>query len=430
MFSRRSLRYKINLTITLTLVSVTLVFGAALAVYEMQRRTVAIQQIEQSLNDLTTQYNEELGNEIFSSHILAIQASMKDIMLQRKSILNITAYNKFGEMLVSSSESEQDNLQDQVIAALHATPTSALQEWEGQFILTFTSPIVAYGENVGFWRILYSLVTMETQTLHLIIIFVTLIISLAVLIGLLLNIILVRFVLRPVSMLRNAMQHIQGTDDEMHRETGKAVKHQQLEGMIEAFDELPQDLVRSPATGDEIGSLACSFQQMLYALKGAYVGMHTDALTGLNNRRKLDEALKNEIDRAQRYKNTFSIILLDIDNFKEVNDTYGHLVGDDVLKRLTQVLKSGLRQTDIAGRWGGDEFLILLPLQSRGFAVMFAERLHAAIVAIQVPEVGSVTSSFGVAELVSGDSVEGLINRADAALYRAKEQGRNRVEAG
>ncbi|MGB3226296.1 MAG: GGDEF domain-containing protein [Desulforhopalus sp.] len=429
MFSRQSLRYKINLTITLSLVSVTLVFGAALTVYEIQRRTAAIQQIEQSLKDLTTQYNEVLGNEIFAAHILAIQASMKDIM-QRKSILSITAYNEFGEMLVSSSELEQDDLQDHVIAALHSAPALALQEWEGQSVLTFTSQIVAYGENVGFWRVIYSLATMDTQTLELIIIFVTLIFSLAVLIGLLLNSILVRFVLRPVYMLRNAMQHIQDTDGEMHRETEKAVKHHRLQGMIEAFDELPQDLVRSHSTGDEIGSLAYSFQQMLYALKSAYVGMHTDALTGLNNRRKLDEALKNEIDRAQRYKNTFSIILLDIDNFKEVNDTYGHLVGDDVLKRLTHVLESGLRQTDIAGRWGGDEFLILLPLQDRGVAVMFAERLHAAIAAIQVPEVGKVTSCFGVAELVPGDSVEGLINRADAALYRAKGLGRNRVEAG
>ncbi|MBA3006003.1 MAG: diguanylate cyclase [Proteobacteria bacterium] len=423
MFSRQSLRYKINLTITLTLVSVTLVFGAALTVYEIQRRTAVIQQIEQSLNDLTSQYNEVLGNEIFSAHILAIQVIMNDIM-QRKSILAITAYNEFGELLVSSSESEQDDLQEQVIAALHSAPASALQEWEGQSILTFTSPIVAYGENVGFWRIGYSLATMETQTLQLIIIFVTLIFSLAVLIGLLLNSILVRFVLRPVYRLRNAMQHIQGTDGEMHRDTGKADKHQRLEGMIEAFDELPQDLVHAHAKGDEIGSLACSFQQMLYALKSAYVAMHTDALTGLNNRRKLDEALKNEINRAQRYKNSFSIILLDIDNFKEVNDAYGHLVGDDVLKRLTQVLKSSFRQTDIAGRWGGDEFLILLPLQDRGVAVMFAERLRAAIAGSQFPEVGTVTSSFGVAELVSGDSVEDLINRADAALYRAKEQGR------
>lgn len=140
-------------------------------------------------------------------------------------------------------------------------------------------------------------------------------------ISLLLNSILVRFVLSPVCMLRNAMQHIQGTDGEMQWETGKAVKPQRLERMIEAFDDLPQGLVRPDATGDEIGSLACSFQQMLFALKTAYVGIYTDALTGLNNRRKLDEALNEEIYRAQRYKNTLSIILLDIDNFKRVNDS-------------------------------------------------------------------------------------------------------------
>lgn len=174
--STQSLRYKINLAITLTLVSVTLVFGAVLTVYEIQRRTAAIQQIEQSLNDLTTQYNEVLGNEIFSAHILALQASMKDIM-QRKSILAITAFNEFGERLVSSSESEQGDLQEQVVAALLSAPVSMLQEWEGQSVLTFTSPIVAYGENVGFWRIQYSLATMERQTLEIIIIFVALIFS-------------------------------------------------------------------------------------------------------------------------------------------------------------------------------------------------------------------------------------------------------------
>lgn len=89
-----------------------------------------------------------------------------------------------------------------------------------------------------------------------------------------------------------------------------------------------------------------------------------------------------------------------------------------------------MRQTDIAGRWGGEEFLILLPQQDRGFAVKLAERLRIAITVTQIPEVETVTSSFGVAELVSEDSLESLIKRADAALYRAKKQGRNLVEAG
>lgn len=429
MFNRQSLRYKINLAITLTLVAVTLVFGTALTVYEVQRRTTAIQQIEQSLHDLTSQYCEQLGNEIFSAHTLALQASMQDIM-QRKNILAITAYNDAGELLVSSDSPEQGDLPALEMAALHSAPTSTLQTWRGEAVLTFTSPIVAYGESVGFWRIHYSLATMERQTLEIIFIFAALILTLALLIGLLLNSILVRFVLRPVRMLRNAILHIQGTDGELHQESGKAVKTQRLERMIEAFDELPVDLVGSHATGDEIGSLAYSFQEMLFALKNAYVGVHTDALTGLHNRRRLDEALQDEIERAQRYMSTFSIILLDIDNFKNVNDTCGHLVGDKVLKKVAEVLKRALRKTDMVGRWGGEEFLILLPQQHRGLAVMLAEKLRAAIAAIEFPKVGTVTSSFGVAELNPEDSLAHLVERADAAMYRAKQQGRNRVEAG
>lgn len=429
MFNRQSLRFKINLTITLTLAAVTLVFGAALAVYEIQRRSAAIQQVEQSLIDLTSQYSEALGDEIFSARTLAIQASIEDIM-QRRSVLAITTYNEFGECLVSSDESGQGDLSEQEIVPLRTGPASKLRAWGEQSVLTFTSPIVAYGENVGFWRIEYSLAIMERQTLEIIAIFVALICSLAVLIGLLLNSILVRVVLRPVRTLRNAMQHIQGSDGEMQREEDRVVKSQRLERMIEAFDELPADLVCSHATGDEIGSLACSFQQMLYALKNAYAGIHIDALTGLNNRRKLDEVITEEIDRARRYSGTFSIILLDIDHFKKVNDTHGHLVGDEVLKRLARILAKGLRKTDVPGRWGGEEFLILLPQQRRDSAVSLAEKLRAAIAAAEFYEVGTVTSSFGVAELAPEDSAEQLIERADAALYRAKERGRNRVEAG
>jgi len=428
MISRQSLRYKIHLAITLTLLAVAIIFGVALTVYEVQRRAAIVQQFEQSLRDLTAQYSEQLGNEIFAAHILAIEASIRDIM-QRKDILAIAAYDESGMLLASSSETAAGDIQENELASLNSGPTSVRQEWDGRSVLTFTSAIVAYGEEVGFWRIHYSLVTMERQTLELVLLFVGLFLTLAIVIGLLLNSILVRSVLNPVRMLRDAMHRIQGTDARMGRESEKQVKSLRLEMMIEAFDELPAKLVRSHAAGDEIGSLAYSFQQMLHALKNAYIGGYTDPLTGLPNRRKLDEALQEEIDRVQRYGGTFSVILLDIDKFKRVNDTFGHLVGDEVLKTLSDILKNGLRKTDIAGRWGGEEFLILLPQQPRKSAVQLAEKLRKAIAASYFPVVGSITSSFGVAELSADELAAGLVEKADVTLYRAKELGRNRVEA-
>lgn len=429
MLNRQSIRYKINLTIVLTLLIVTIVFGIALTVYETQRRNAAIRQIKLSLNDLTSQYSEQLGNEIFAAQTMAIQATMADIM-KKENVLFIITYDEFGELLVSSDNSLQKNLSKKQVALLSSEAISTKQKWNGQSVLTFTSPIIGYGEKVGFWQIYYSLATLERQTLEITFIFAALILSLSTLIGLLLNIILVRFILNPVYMLRNTMQHIQESDMVIDQKTGRILRNQRLDKMIQAFDELPDDLILSYTTGNEISSLAYSFKQMLFALKNAYVRIRTDALTGLNNRMKLDEALENEVNRAQRYQITFSIIMLDIDYFKKVNDTYGHLVGDQVLKKLSDLLKRTFRKTDIPGRWGGEEFLILLPQQDRMHACMIAEKLRSAIEASEFPDVGTITSSFGVTEYAAGDTVENLIKRADDALYRAKKLGRNRVEEG
>lgn len=424
MLNRKSLRYRINLTVALTLLAVTLIFGTALTVYETHRRSAALLQIKLSLGDLTSQYSEQLGNEIFASQTMAIQATMADIM-KRKSILTITAYDEFGEVLVSTDKEAQKNLLQEQIAALWLTSVSTKQRWNNQSILDFTSPIKAYGENVGFWKIHYSLASLERETLEIIFIFAALILSIAALIGILLNSILVRFVLNPVYMLRNAMQHIQGIGSET-----EADGNQRLDKMVQAFDKLSDDVVPSKATGNEISSLAYSFQQMLFALKNAYVGIRTDVLTQLNNRMRLNEALEYELKRAQRYDGTFSIMLLDIDYFKKVNDTYGHLAGDEVLKKVADLLKKSFRKTDTPGRWGGEEFLVLLPQLDRINACMIADKVRTAIETTGFPDVGAITCSFGVTEYTSTDSIENLIKRADDALYRAKERGRNRVEEG
>ncbi len=429
MLNRQSIRYKINLTVALTLLAVTIVFGMVLTIYEVQRRNVAVLQIKLSLNDLTSQYSKQLGNEIFANQIMAIQATMADIM-KRDSMLAITTYDELGYMLVSTDTAEKKNLSGKQVAVLSSAKASTLQKWNGQSVLSFISPIRAYGEQVGFWQIQYSLATMERQTQEIILIFAALILSVSILIGLLLNSILVRFVLNPVYLLRNTMRHIQESDRGTDQEPGRAIRDQRLDKMVQAFDELPDDLVLSHATDNEISSLAYSFQQMLFALKNAYKGIRTDALTGLNNRMRLDEALENEVSRAQRYQSTFSIIMLDIDYFKKVNDTYGHLAGDEVLKKLSDLLKRKLRKTDVAGRWGGEEFLLLLPQQGRRHACMIAEKLRETIEANEFTNVGTITASFGVTEYASKDIVNNLIKRADDALYRAKDLGRNRVEEG
>ena len=154
----------------------------------------------------------------------------------------------------------------------------------------------------------------------------------------------------------------------------------------------------------------------------------TDKLTGLANRRKLESSLQSEILRARRYGKRFSIILIDVDHFKAVNDTYGHQVGDAVLVQLATLLTRNARETDIVGRWGGEEFLIICPETNLTLVSTLAERYRAELERNDFAQVGQVTSSFGVTDCREDDDVLRLVQRADEALYRAKESGRNRVE--
>jgi len=155
----------------------------------------------------------------------------------------------------------------------------------------------------------------------------------------------------------------------------------------------------------------------------------TDRLTGLYNRLKLDEMLSLHVSMAHRHKTPFSVIMLDIDKFKSVNDTYGHQVGDTLLQEIASVLKTNIRLEDVLGRWGGEEFLILLPNMTCEGALLLAEKLRLAIETYSFSTVGSRTSSFGVASYTQSDNTKTIVGRADEALYRAKANGRNRVEA-
>ncbi len=154
----------------------------------------------------------------------------------------------------------------------------------------------------------------------------------------------------------------------------------------------------------------------------------SDQLTGLVNRRKLDEILATEIKRSKRYGNAFGVIMLDIDHFKAVNDTHGHQIGDQVLQLFAEQLKQGVREVDVPGRWGGEEFLIVCPETEKEGLVSLAEQLRSGVQSREVSGVGPKTASFGVTLFKEDDTVETLVGRADKALYQAKANGRNRIE--
>jgi diguanylate cyclase (GGDEF)-like protein len=157
----------------------------------------------------------------------------------------------------------------------------------------------------------------------------------------------------------------------------------------------------------------------------------TDTLTGLYNRRYFFEFAVQEFERSRRYARPLSVLMLDIDHFKKVNDTYGHLVGDRLLSELAKQCKSTLRDADVMARYGGEEFVVLLPETPARLALLAAERLWKAIAGVQLDVEGqtvSVSVSLGVAELDSGcPNLEALLGRADQALYRAKIAGRGQI---
>lgn len=152
-----------------------------------------------------------------------------------------------------------------------------------------------------------------------------------------------------------------------------------------------------------------------------------DDLTGLYNRRKINELIHDEIERSERYKKGFSIIIMDIDFFKRVNDRFGHMAGDQLLKMFSDIMRDTIRHTDTAGRWGGEEFVVLCPETKMDGAMALADKIRQRIDSHIFNSFGKQTASFGVACYVDDDSVDSIINRADIALYDAKNKGRNRV---
>ncbi len=163
-------------------------------------------------------------------------------------------------------------------------------------------------------------------------------------------------------------------------------------------------------------------QQSTYLMEFSEV--RRDPLTGVRNRRGLDETLESLVAMKTRYEQGFSIVVLDIDHFKRINDELGHLTGDRALKDVAALLDENVRQTDLLARYGGEEFVIVMPLTDLAGAGLFAERLRLRVAQLALSGV-RLTVSGGVAEAIEGEIAESILQRADEALYRAKAAGRN-----
>jgi diguanylate cyclase (GGDEF)-like protein len=152
-----------------------------------------------------------------------------------------------------------------------------------------------------------------------------------------------------------------------------------------------------------------------------------DYLTGLYNRRKISQILTTEIGRCERYKRIFSIIMIDIDDFKQTNDTFGHNSGDTLLIDVAHIIRNAVRNTDFTGRWGGEEFLVICPETDASGATSLAENIRSVIESNNFNNAGKKTASFGVTVYNDDKDIRSIIKRADDALYTAKNNGKNRV---
>lgn len=183
---------------------------------------------------------------------------------------------------------------------------------------------------------------------------------------------------------------------------------------------------------EKIARISDRYQSMMRDLNEALKEASTrDALTGIGNRRMLMERMKTESARAERMHRPLTVALLDVDRFKSVNDAHGHEAGDKALVEIAHAIVASVRDYDLCGRWGGEEFMVIMPEIGAAEAAIVVERVRQAVMALEITAGDTrlaLSASFGIAERLGGESVSETINRADTALFDAKRDGRNRYK--
>lgn len=243
------------------------------------------------------------------------------------------------------------------------------------------------------------------------------------------------------TQVRSDVRRLSETVEETH-DIGdlKVAVSEQLVGIVRSMDELRrQEESRDDQLKRRYGSLMTKVEQMEQETRKVKVHMEeerhrarTDPLTGLPNRTAYDEHIATELERWGRYKQGFSIAVADLDHFKKINDSYGHLAGDKVLRLVGRILSRQSRRSDTVTRYGGEEFVIIMPGTDTRAATQAAEKLRKAIESSPFNFYGkpvSVTMSFGVSQIQGDDDLDRLFARADKALYKAKQNGRNQTVA-
>jgi diguanylate cyclase (GGDEF)-like protein len=209
-----------------------------------------------------------------------------------------------------------------------------------------------------------------------------------------------------VMALRQAERALRKSSDELELKVTQRTSHLQ-----DINEELQHEITKRKELEKEFKKLAT-----------------TDNLTQAYNKMKFREIMPREMERAERFNEALSILMIDIDSFKKINDTYGHVEGDYVLKTIADLVREKLRKVNYFVRWGGDEFVVIAVETDLEGSRILAERVRKSIENYKFDKVGKVTASFGIAQLKKGETEDSLITRADKALYKAKENGRNRVK--